>query len=37
VRLVTPLEIGEPMEKADRRLVEFASQVAPRLEQYIPN
>lgn len=37
VRLVTPLEIGEPMEKADRRLVEFASQVAPRLEQYVPN
>jgi exosortase D (VPLPA-CTERM-specific) len=37
VRLVTPLEIGEPVEQADRRLVEFASQVTPRLERYIPN
>lgn len=37
VRLVTPLEIGEPVEQADRRLVEFASQVAPRLERYIPD
>ena len=37
VRLVTPLEIGEPMEKADRRLAEFASQAVPRLEQYVPN
>jgi exosortase D (VPLPA-CTERM-specific) len=37
VRLVTPLEIGEPMEKADRRLAEFAGQVVPRLEQYVPN
>lgn len=37
VRLVTPLAIGEPTEQADRRLVEFASQVAPRLERYIPN
>lgn len=36
VRLVTPLAIGEPVEQADRRLVEFASQVAPRLERYIP-
>jgi exosortase D (VPLPA-CTERM-specific) len=37
VRLVTPLEIGEPVEQADRRLAEFASQVAPRLERYIPD
>ncbi len=37
VRLVTPLEIGEPVEQADRRLAEFASQVTPRLERYIPN
>jgi exosortase D (VPLPA-CTERM-specific) len=37
VRLVTPLGIGEPVEQADRRLVEFASQVAPRLERYIPD
>lgn len=37
VRLVTSLEVGEPVEQADRRLVEFASQVAPRLERYIPN
>ncbi|MDY6946414.1 MAG: VPLPA-CTERM-specific exosortase XrtD [Pseudomonadota bacterium] len=37
VRLVTPLEIGEPVEQADRRLAEFASQVAPRLERYVPN
>ena len=37
VRLVTPLEIGEPIAQADSRLAEFAGQVAPRLEQYIPN
>lgn len=37
VRLVTPLDIGEPVEQADRRLVEFASQVAPRLEHFVPN
>lgn len=37
VRLVTPLEIGEPVAQADRRLAEFANQVAPRLERYIPN
>lgn len=37
VRLVTPLQIGEAVEQADRRLGEFASQVAPRLEQYVPN
>ncbi|MFC4307987.1 VPLPA-CTERM-specific exosortase XrtD [Steroidobacter flavus] len=37
VRLVTPLEIGEPVEQADRRLAEFAGQVTPRLERYIPN
>jgi exosortase D (VPLPA-CTERM-specific) len=37
VRLVTPLEIGEPVEQADRRLAEFASQIAPRLERYIPD
>jgi exosortase D (VPLPA-CTERM-specific) len=37
VRLVTPLEIGESAESADRRLVEFASKVVPRLERHIPN
>ncbi|WP_129779404.1 VPLPA-CTERM-specific exosortase XrtD [Peristeroidobacter soli] len=37
VRLVTPLEIGEPVEQADRRLAEFAGQVSSRLERYIPN
>ncbi|GFE84236.1 hypothetical protein GCM10011487_62360 [Steroidobacter agaridevorans] len=37
VRLVTPLAIGEPVQNGDRRLVEFAGQVAPRLERYIPD
>lgn len=37
VRLVTPLQIGESAEAADRRLVEFASRVAPRLERHIPD
>jgi exosortase D (VPLPA-CTERM-specific) len=37
VRLVTPLEIGESAEDADRRLAEFAGKVAPRLDRYIPN
>lgn len=37
VRLVTPLEIGESAQSADRRLVEFASKVAPRLERHIPD
>ena len=37
VRLVTPLKIGESAEVADRRLVEFASKVAPRLERHIPD
>jgi len=37
VRLVTPLAIGESAESADRRLVEFASKVAPRLERHIPD
>lgn len=37
VRLVTPLEVGESVANADRRLVEFASKVAPRLEQHIPD
>jgi exosortase D (VPLPA-CTERM-specific) len=37
VRLVTPLEVGEPMQEADQRLAEFAGQVAPRLERYIPD
>lgn len=37
VRLVTPLELGETVEQADRRLVEFASQAAPRLDRYIPD
>jgi exosortase D (VPLPA-CTERM-specific) len=37
VRLVTPLKIGESAAAADRRLVEFASKVAPRLERHIPD
>jgi exosortase D (VPLPA-CTERM-specific) len=37
VRLVTPLEVGESVQDADRRLAEFAGKVAPRLERYIPN
>jgi EpsI family protein len=37
VRLVTPLEVGESVANADRRLVEFASTVAPRLERHIPD
>jgi EpsI family protein len=37
VRLVTPLQLGEPMQDADQRLAEFAGKVAPRLERHIPN
>jgi exosortase D (VPLPA-CTERM-specific) len=37
VRLTTSLEIGESAEVADRRLIEFASKAAPRLETYIPD
>jgi exosortase D (VPLPA-CTERM-specific) len=37
VRLVTSLKVGESVEAADRRLVEFANQVAPRLERHIPD
>lgn len=37
VRLVTPLAVGESAVNADRRLVEFASKVAPRLERHVPD
>ncbi|MET0534864.1 MAG: VPLPA-CTERM-specific exosortase XrtD [Steroidobacter sp.] len=37
VRLVTSLELSESPQDADRRLTEFASEVAPRLERYIPD
>jgi exosortase D (VPLPA-CTERM-specific) len=37
VRLVTPLRKGEPIEAADRRLMDFALDAAPRLSGYIPD
>jgi exosortase D (VPLPA-CTERM-specific) len=36
VRLTTPLHPGEEPESADRRLVEFAKKIQPRMDQYIP-
>jgi exosortase D (VPLPA-CTERM-specific) len=37
VRLVTPLRAGEEIEAADERLADFAADVVPRLERYIPD
>ena len=36
VRLMTPLAPKENVETAKQRLLQFASQVIPRLDQYIP-
>jgi exosortase D (VPLPA-CTERM-specific) len=37
VRLVTPLRTSEGVAAADRRLADFAADVVPRLERYIPD
>jgi len=37
VRLVTQLKAGESYEAGDARLTQFAADVAPRLERYIPD
>ncbi len=37
VRLVTPLENGEPEAAGDKRLVEFLKTVTPIIAEYIPN
>lgn len=37
IRLITPLRQGETVESADARLVEFANEIAPRLNRYIPD
>lgn len=37
IRLVTPVRTGESLQSADQRLAEFAADVAPRLERYIPD
>jgi exosortase D (VPLPA-CTERM-specific) len=37
IRLVTPVRAGEAMQAADARLAEFAAQVAPRLQPYVPD
>ena len=37
VRLVTPMVPGEPHAVADERLAAFASELVPRLPDYVPN
>lgn len=37
VRLVTPLRTGEQTDAADARLAQFAADIAPRLDRYIPD
>jgi EpsI family protein len=37
VRLITPLTVGESAADGDARLQSFVAEVAPRLEQYIPD
>ena len=37
VRVITPVGRNEPVEQATERAVRFASLVAPRLPQFIPN
>ena len=36
VRLTTPVRPGEDLKLADQRLIEFAKQVQPLMDQYIP-
>ena len=36
IRLTTPVAVGEDLNKADRRLVEFIKQIEPILPEYIP-
>jgi EpsI family protein len=37
VRLVAPLSVGNREADADRRLTEFALQIAPQLTRFVPN
>ena len=37
VRLVTPLAAGESAAAGDARLAEFAADITPRLDRYIPD
>jgi hypothetical protein len=37
VRLVTPTVPGEPDAVADQRLAAFASELVPRLPDYVPD
>ena len=37
VRLITPLPVGANDIEADRRLVDFAAQIAPHISQFIPD
>jgi EpsI family protein len=37
VRIVTPLVAGEPLESAEARAVQFAQQILPSLNRYIPD
>jgi exosortase D (VPLPA-CTERM-specific) len=37
VRLVTPIERGEPLETADARLEAFAREAVPKLADYVPD
>jgi EpsI family protein len=36
IRMVTPILPGESSDAAQQRLMPFAAQVVPRLDQYIP-
>jgi len=36
VRLTTPVQPGDDLKLADQRLIEFAKQVQPLMDQYIP-
>jgi exosortase D (VPLPA-CTERM-specific) len=37
LRLITPVPLGTSEAQADRELVEFAADIAPRLPAYVPN
>jgi hypothetical protein len=37
VRIIAPVPLGSDVSAADRRLTEFASQIAPDLPRFVPN
>jgi EpsI family protein len=36
VRLITPVQQGEPIEGAEKRLQDFTRQIVPILDQFLP-